>query len=405
MMKYSSCSVIVQSLRAALAQPSVRVGQRLLSERKLALRLNVTHNQMRKSLLDLVDEGVLTQKRGSGTFVKRVPDLSTIADKPAHDEVHGRYGVPDIHPHQILHLHGQSSESEDGMSAQLTTSYDIGLWWDNLIVMTPLQQFILQGMILRTESLGHRLSVHPMTPSHSREPLDSQTLRQRVMAHRNDGYLCIGWSESEFSRFLTEELESPVIFFNTDGQRLIASPNIVFDTHNATQHAVKRLQNSGCKNIWDIQLNIAKESPTSQGRYVSPSDTHSWLSLNVFDTPSVSRLVSQWLAQTTAADPHRPVDGIYVADDHMLEGVVAALRSAGRMPGRDVAVISMANEGLPQPWPVGRWSQLRFDPRQLGTLAVDMLVRHINDPKAHITSIALRADWVPEQSHLLAIHT
>lgn len=87
--------------------------------------------------------------------------------------------------------------------------------------------------------------------------------------------------------------------------------------------------------------------------------------------------------------------------DHMLEGVIQALRNVGRTPGKDVAVICMANHGLPQPWPVGRWSQLRFDPRQLGTLAVDMLIKHISQPKDHITSIALRADWVPEQSHLL----
>lgn len=391
-----SSTMIAQTLRTALAQPSVRVGQRLLSERKLAERLNVTHNQMRKSLLDLVEEGVLLQKRGSGTFVRRVPDLATVSAQE-----HEGQSLPTIHPKQILHLHAHATEHNEATRQQTTPSYDIGLWWDNLTIMTPIQQLVLEGMIVRAESLGHRLSVHPMTRTDTHQPFDPQTLRQRVLAHRNDGYLCIGWCESEFSEFLSKQMDRPVVFFNTDGQRLIAQPHVVFDMHHATQLAVHRLQQQGCQNIWDIHLDAHESRKQTQGQYASHRCTYHWLSLDKFDTPSVARLISQWLAKTTEANPGQPVDGIHVADDHLLAGVVEAVRAAGRLPGKDIAIISMANEGLNQPWPVGLWSQMRFNPRQLGRQAVDMLVKSIIDPKAPVPSIALRADWVPGQSHLL----
>lgn len=435
-MSDASESLIVRSLRTALAQPSVRVGQRLLSERKLAERLNVTHNQMRKSLLDLVDEGVLIQKRGSGTFVRRVPEMPAMHE-PAQDtainDTNGAKGAAlsnlqkqliatanasvnadepasvlaadtsvdhlTIHPHQILHQ--AARRHPDTARQQAATSYDIGLWWDNLAVMSPLQQMVLQGMIMQAESLGHRLSVHPMTHTGTHKSFDPQTLRQRVLAHRNDGYLCVGWSYTEFSEFLTRQLGRPVVFFNTDGQRAISSPHVVFDTGHARQKAMEQLQASGCKNVWEIQLNPEQAVKTPQGRYTWQGSSSQWLALNVFDTPLVNRRVSDWLGQNHHGPQGERVDGIYVSDDHLLPGVVEALQSHGLTPGKDVAIITMGNEGLNLPWPVGRWSQLRFDPRKLGGAAVDMLLASLTHPQESPTSIALRPQWLPGQSHVL----
>ena len=48
-----------------------QIGQRIPSERDLALRFNVSRMTLRQAIQTLVDEGILERQVGSGTFVAR----------------------------------------------------------------------------------------------------------------------------------------------------------------------------------------------------------------------------------------------------------------------------------------------------------------------------------------------
>jgi GntR family transcriptional regulator len=56
-------------IRSAIQDGRLRASDALPSEREIASMLDISRVTVRKALSDLVDEGVLTQRRGSGTFV------------------------------------------------------------------------------------------------------------------------------------------------------------------------------------------------------------------------------------------------------------------------------------------------------------------------------------------------
>lgn len=60
-----------RALRNVLARPGLEPGQALPSERELAQALALSRVTVRKALAALIDDGVLVQRQGAGTFVAR----------------------------------------------------------------------------------------------------------------------------------------------------------------------------------------------------------------------------------------------------------------------------------------------------------------------------------------------
>lgn len=58
-----------RAIRGSIEQGQVKPGQALPSERELARQLDVSRVTVRKALAGLVEDGVLTQRHGAGTFV------------------------------------------------------------------------------------------------------------------------------------------------------------------------------------------------------------------------------------------------------------------------------------------------------------------------------------------------
>ena len=56
-------------IQSAIHDGRLRANDALPSEREIASMLEISRVTVRKALTDLVEEGVLTQRRGSGTFV------------------------------------------------------------------------------------------------------------------------------------------------------------------------------------------------------------------------------------------------------------------------------------------------------------------------------------------------
>src|SRR5215475_11181569 len=60
---------LVQAIRLAIESGRLRPGMRLPSSRRLAVELQVNRNTVVNALVQLVAEGYLTGRSGSGTFV------------------------------------------------------------------------------------------------------------------------------------------------------------------------------------------------------------------------------------------------------------------------------------------------------------------------------------------------
>jgi DNA-binding FadR family transcriptional regulator len=75
----SGVDKVLAFFRSALIDGSIRVGDRLLSERELSLKLGVSRPLLREALRSLAMLGFLDIRHGSGTFVQQ-PDLSVLSD-------------------------------------------------------------------------------------------------------------------------------------------------------------------------------------------------------------------------------------------------------------------------------------------------------------------------------------
>lgn len=62
---------IHDQLKNEIEQGIWKVGDRLPSERELAVKFNVSRMTLRQAIQNLADEGILERKIGSGTYVAR----------------------------------------------------------------------------------------------------------------------------------------------------------------------------------------------------------------------------------------------------------------------------------------------------------------------------------------------
>ncbi|MCP4676935.1 MAG: GntR family transcriptional regulator [Deltaproteobacteria bacterium] len=69
---------LVRQVRAAVASGNLKPGDKLPSQRKLALELVINHLTVKKAYETLEAEGLIHTDRGRGTFVSDIPDRSNL---------------------------------------------------------------------------------------------------------------------------------------------------------------------------------------------------------------------------------------------------------------------------------------------------------------------------------------
>ena len=75
-----SKDAVTTRMESLLSKPPSKVGLRLKSEVDLAHSFKIGRWQIRKSLEDLAEKGILVKKRGSGTYVRKIPEFQMDSD-------------------------------------------------------------------------------------------------------------------------------------------------------------------------------------------------------------------------------------------------------------------------------------------------------------------------------------
>lgn len=365
-------------LLTTLSQPPSEVGRRLQPEEILAKSLGVGVRQLRKSLSELVDEGVLVRRRGSGTYVRRMPSPG--------EATGGGAVSPDV-----LFVSNGGQTVMNGQPAKLR----LGLWSDLACMQHPNHE-ILTGMAQEAEQLGHYLAVHSLVEQRN-QPVSPQELTRRLERSPEDGYI-VNAKWAELFEKTGADRQHSVIYYHSSTISVSHVPLVMFNTDEAIERAIRLLSEQGCRRIAMIGRIPARQR--EEAAYVTGcqlvGQTYRGTQFLDFFSPSAFQEVGQILLK---GDP-RP-DGIYVADDHLMPGFVQTLRDLGIEAGRDLAVITLSNADVPLPEDY-EWSRIEFEPRQFGRTLIQQLVQRINSSAQAVPTQALYATWQPGKTHVPA---
>lgn len=379
--------VVAQAIQEVLTRPPAAVGKRLRSEQELASLLNVGRWRVRESITQLVEQGVLVRRRGSGTYVRKIPSAPVSAlELPENARVE---------PHVLFADDAVSRETALRPTSR-QKQLQLSLWTDWDVNMHATIQTIMASIVHRVQETGNHLSLHSLVEREN-VPLSPKVLSQRLTERAYDGYLVLNRWSKPFAEAMSA-VKGTVLFFYHSTQ-LLGHPSLVtFDTEEATQRAMMLLAEEGYQRIGVMGFEDPSEPEGFKEANYDAFATRLGLKYRAVQfTHKSSNAI--WEATRRMFDrPDRP-DALYVAHDHALATIMDALRSLNLEPGRDLGLITLSNRvGLSLPHGF-EWSRMEFDAERLGIAVVDELLRLIQSADAPPMAQTFHATWRPGKTH------
>ena len=299
------------------------LGDRLETERELALRFNVSRETVRKSLRTLAEKGVLESRRGSGTYVLRhVTDRDTpivdrarsVQNESSVEEHRIGLSVPIIDVPNIAELVRGAEAAAQELGYTIVLAHDLG---DPKLQVAQLRELIdqkVEGLIvfLDQDNVADPACVELLCKCR-REG------RHMVMVDRYIPRLGLPCVLTDTSRGMYEIT-----------QHLIMTGHRRFAVLSWGERAgiAGRNRFAGFRNaLRDYGLD---EEPVLHGEvgYGHPQDE------------SAERIVAQWL---TDFNNRLPCDAIVCFIDDMARGAFRALKKAGLRIPEDIAITGFDN--------------------------------------------------------------
>ena len=383
-------SKVVSLLEDVLSRPPCEAGLRLRSECDVADLLGVHRMKIQRTFNLLVERGILVRRKGSGTFIRKVPPTTSEVDVPYWE---GRpvaasdfLAAPAKAP-----VRKQSSREHRQLNLALIT-YD---WtWDSVSASS-----ILKGVQDRAKQEGHRLKIYSAHFPSSRNPETRRSLLKKLRSNPIDGCLLY----TTLGSILTEafgENPPPAVFIGgaTRAIDLSCVPVVRHNLEDSTRRGVALLAEEGYKRIGLIGYAdpIRGEEEKEVYRDIMAKLGLDYCSiahcpLNVEGTTKVLKRMFGGRNQPEA---------VYVADDVVLRNAMEAFTVLKIIPGKNLGVIALSNKYDPLPADF-QWSSLEFNQFQVGRMALDNLLLEIQTAGEHICSFEHIAVWRPGETHRL----
>jgi DNA-binding LacI/PurR family transcriptional regulator len=382
-----------------LSQPPTCVGAKLQPEEDLANSLGLPRRLVREAITFFTDKGVLVRRQGSGTYVRR------IHSHPADCNESKTFGLTHELLFQNVHTHNQqTAELRQELVGKSTQSLRIGLWTEWQLSPPNSTTHLILSMFMRHAQLaGHTLTIHSQVVS-SQVALPVDEMARQLEHATDDGFLVGSQYADTFLK--ARELSGstcPYLFHIMGSGDFDLHPSIFVDTENACQNALLKLVNLGYQRIGTIAMNKATECDIEHHIHRAVMLRAEFPDCQRFCTYSYDMGVASAMSATRQLldKAGGKLDAIYVANDMVLVGVNEALNLAGIVPGKDIAIITLANRGYPLPAGYD-WSVMEFDPESFASASIRQLSHHIEYPQFPPASLSIHATWKPGTTHLIA---
>lgn len=380
-------------LTTLLRQPPAEAGMRLRSDRELAELCGVNRMRMRRVMDRLEAQGVLVRRHGSGTYLRKVPERSATGSCP-HVIVPGGLTARDLAaaPARSL-MRRHLSRSGQQLNLALIGGRPGA---DS----TAANRLLVSGMVEQARQAGH----HILFPTAAFDPamVPSVAAVQRALSKdASDGYLVYATWAGVFREAL-QDRSSAAVFFYPGKCAQPLQPLIEIETDAGIGRAVRVFAAQGLSRI--AMLGSVERAGGIQdmayGRAMEDMAL-SYQASEFVNAPWKPDAVQR--AMRRLFDRADPPQAVYISDDHCLEPVARFLAFRGVVSGRDVALITLSNRGVPLVAGVD-WSRMEFDPQVVGSMAVDSLLKIVRTAGQALISFAHLPTWRPGGTHALSKH-
>lgn len=372
-----------------LAEPPSKVGRRLFSEREMATRLKVERVLIQKAFHQLVEKGYISRRHGSGTYVRKVP-FGT--DKRIPATVNGQaFTASDLFAEpQTSVARKQPLVEHHRLKVVLMDKKE---WQSN-----EMKKLLSAGVASRLKQDGHHLKFVYFDKNEA-DPISTDELIDKLRANPCDGYIL--WAPQMPRLDISFLKNYAPASYVASGERIADhdySPLTRIGTEDAAIRAVRIFKEAGYRKIalfTNYGLGMTDNIRRFHEITMMAFDLE-YRTIEFFEADS-KKMFKRLKHLFSSED--RP-EAIYIADDFLLRRMEPLWSRFHLVPGKNIAVITLSNRGLPLPADF-QWSRLEFDPFQLGRLAADSLLVEIQNAGEVICSVENLAIWHPGKTHLL----
>ncbi len=380
-----------------LSQPPTCVGARIRPEEELANELGITRRIVREAIKLYTEKGVLVRRQGSGTYVRRVHSHPT--DTPeskafglTHEDMFTDLTTTDIRTQPL----------NQGLVGKTMQSLRIGLWSDWQLSPPHTTTHIVLSMFMRHAQLaGHTMTIHSQVAS-SQQALPVQEMARQLEHASDDGFL-VGAQYAHTFLAAREKAQSecPYLFYSM-GSSIVDWDSLIYvDTERASQRALQHLVECDYQRIGTIALHTTEQCNIEHHVHrgvMLRADLCMDFHVYAHDMGVAS---SMQATRELLAKANGKLDAIYVANDMVLVGVIEALKRENLTPGKDIAIITLANRGYPLPRGYN-WSSMVFNPESFASTTIRQISHHIEYPDIATSNLAIQATFCVGDTHQLS---
>jgi DNA-binding LacI/PurR family transcriptional regulator/biotin operon repressor len=379
-MERNSPDEISSVLECALSRPPSAVGLRLLPEENLADVFNVSRWQIRKSIDSLVQRGFLVRRKGSGTYVRMVPDIDKQREK-----------VLSLIPVPTKDLFSASSKYHASRYEPTQEQKRLYLeLWTDLTWSNRSHQFIMANIVDGVNQANHRITIHSAAEGRN-QYISVDKLRNTLRDSVCDGYIVIDWFAERFLEALGPK-RVPYVFFG-GSQIVTRQPIVMIDNYEAIRRSINIFHREGFSRIGMIGIIYQNDLVRIYEQEMRSLNLEpKWGVVTDLGIGDMMQSITKMLSS-----PSIP-EALYIADENLLECVKEMMLSKNIIPGKDIAIITQSTRGNNLP-PGYDWSCMEIDLQVYGHMIIDNLLNMIQRADAKSVNHALLANWIPGKTH------